>query len=254
MTSRKTNDTVQGEDGGDVFRFQFRKTRLCVFHMEGRCRYGTNCGFAHSSSEMEMAPDLTKTSLCEKWHLGECYAGVACKFAHGIQDLRTTPQFARARQDKKQKAAKQDVGKHGIPKANAHAPKPTLDERFDWKMIESFRALKAKSQTEDMSFGLWEEGIGNSSQIAPPVLAPPSPWVKDNPMKVKFEQSLNDAIQGSNPYPESSIPVPQKLVRKFAQPYEPEAASTTGGSNSDDRSSHSQSPRAFETSYLSLRL
>lgn len=67
----------------------FRKTKMCTFYQEARCRYGDSCAFAHGHVEVEVLPDLTKTSLCLSWKAGTCHLSAAnCRFAHGKKDLR----------------------------------------------------------------------------------------------------------------------------------------------------------------------
>jgi hypothetical protein len=68
------------------------KTKLCSFFQQGRCRYGRNCGFAHSQAEIESQPDLSKTSLCLAWIAGTCrQPSGKCRFAHGKHELRVLP-------------------------------------------------------------------------------------------------------------------------------------------------------------------
>jgi len=76
---------------GGLFRQQFRKTRLCRYHMEGCCWNGGACRFAHSDSELQGGPDLTKTSVCTAWMAGSCpFEARDCPFAHGSKELRCT--------------------------------------------------------------------------------------------------------------------------------------------------------------------
>lgn len=81
----------------DLFRSQFKKTQLCSFYREGRCRYSDSmCSFSHGDAEV--APDLTKTSLCQRWRQGTCpFSANTCRFAHGKHELRVTPLFTRRR-------------------------------------------------------------------------------------------------------------------------------------------------------------
>lgn len=76
----------------DLIRPKLRKTKLCSFFQEGRCRRGDACGFAHSMDELEVTPDLTKTSICLAWKEGVCpNSSTTCRFAHGKHDLRMLP-------------------------------------------------------------------------------------------------------------------------------------------------------------------
>jgi hypothetical protein len=76
----------------DLIRPKLRKTKLCSFFQEGRCRRGDACGFAHSMDELEVTPNLTKTSICLAWKEGVCpNSSTTCRFAHGKHDLRMLP-------------------------------------------------------------------------------------------------------------------------------------------------------------------
>lgn len=71
---------------------QFFKTKMCRFHENKRCRYGSTCPFAHSASELEEQPDLSKTSLCRSWQWHRCsLSSEECPFAHGKEELREAP-------------------------------------------------------------------------------------------------------------------------------------------------------------------
>jgi len=69
-----------------------QKTRLCVYNLEGKCGYGSNCSFAHSSNEIRGVPNLAKTQLCTKFAEGKC-SDENCTYAHGQEDLRDSPNF-----------------------------------------------------------------------------------------------------------------------------------------------------------------
>jgi len=69
-----------------------QKTKLCVYHLEGKCGYGSSCTFAHYVSEVKTGPDLTKTQLCAKFAEGTC-ANKNCTYAHGEAELRDPPNF-----------------------------------------------------------------------------------------------------------------------------------------------------------------
>lgn len=71
-----------------------QKTRLCVYHLEGKCGYGTNCAFAHTSNEIRGVPDLRKTQLCAKFMEGKCN-DENCTFAHGEEELKDSPNYKR---------------------------------------------------------------------------------------------------------------------------------------------------------------
>merc|ERR1719408_573620 len=65
-----------------------RKTRFCMYHLQGACQFGSECSFAHSLAEMHQTPDLRKTQLCKAFVGGMCN-DATCMFAHGDQELRS---------------------------------------------------------------------------------------------------------------------------------------------------------------------
>uniref|UniRef100_A0A7S1L2U9 C3H1-type domain-containing protein n=1 Tax=Alexandrium catenella TaxID=2925 RepID=A0A7S1L2U9_ALECA len=85
-----------GDDGGGSrsrapsdWSKQMLKTKLCDFHKDGRCKYGSACAFAHNEEELKNMPDLRKTRICRAFSQGKCH-DTDCKFAHGNEELRTT--------------------------------------------------------------------------------------------------------------------------------------------------------------------
>jgi len=78
-----------GDRARSVLSGQMQKTKLCDFHREGRCRYGSGCAFAHSEEELKTLPDLRKTRICRAFTQGKC-RDPDCKFAHGQEELRQT--------------------------------------------------------------------------------------------------------------------------------------------------------------------
>lgn len=78
------------------FRAQLRKTELCRHKLNGKCRAGQACPFAHGEQELEARPDLSKTSLCKAWLDGHCPKEAEhCAYAHGAWELRTTEAFSK---------------------------------------------------------------------------------------------------------------------------------------------------------------
>lgn len=69
-----------------------RKTKLCVYALQGKCTLGSNCSFAHDAVEVQDAPNLFKTQLCDAFTKGEC-SNENCSFAHGEEELRVSPNF-----------------------------------------------------------------------------------------------------------------------------------------------------------------
>lgn len=75
--------------GARHVREQFRKTRMCMFHLKKKCALGADCPFAHDQKELQAAPDLFKTKLCCNFFRKKC-ADPMCRFAHGYKELRST--------------------------------------------------------------------------------------------------------------------------------------------------------------------
>eukprot|EP00928_Gymnodinium_smaydae_P086452 TRINITY_DN7057_c0_g1_i1.p1 TRINITY_DN7057_c0_g1~~TRINITY_DN7057_c0_g1_i1.p1 ORF type:complete len:215 (-),score=47.85 TRINITY_DN7057_c0_g1_i1:385-1029(-) len=69
---------------------QLQKTKLCSFHVKGKCAFGTTCTFAHDPVEVRGMPNLSKTKICTKWRRNACF-NKNCKYAHGFEELRNTP-------------------------------------------------------------------------------------------------------------------------------------------------------------------
>jgi len=96
-TTKAPPPTPQNSEGKEarsarahaVLPSQMQKTKLCDFHKEGRCKYGTDCAFAHDESELRSMPDLRKTRVCRAFTQGNCN-DTNCKFAHGSDELRAT--------------------------------------------------------------------------------------------------------------------------------------------------------------------
>ena len=72
------------------------KTTLCQFYLQGPCKNGDTCAFAHGTSELrhpsgKAVKDLeqkTKTKLCDRFlQFGNCNFGAQCSFAHGVREL-----------------------------------------------------------------------------------------------------------------------------------------------------------------------
>jgi len=69
-----------------------QKTKMCVYHVQGKCGYGSDCQFAHCLSEIRKAPNLAKTQLCTAFMSGSC-TKASCTYAHGEAELAQPPNF-----------------------------------------------------------------------------------------------------------------------------------------------------------------
>ncbi len=78
------------------------KTTLCQFYLQGPCKNGESCNYAHGTSELrtptgKVVKDVEermagekkiKTRLCEKFlAYGHCPFGDGCTYAHGVREL-----------------------------------------------------------------------------------------------------------------------------------------------------------------------
>mmetsp|Transcript_29986 Transcript_29986/g.95733 ORF Transcript_29986/g.95733 Transcript_29986/m.95733 type:complete len:419 (-) Transcript_29986:387-1643(-) len=109
---------------------KFHKTKLCKFHMSGRCRKRGGCDFAHSPEEMQPLPDLFCTKLCPMLLSGgECHES-ACSFAHseaelrrvGLKDMEPERRAQHFTSERPQLPAPQDRGAQGGQVASATSP------------------------------------------------------------------------------------------------------------------------------------
>eukprot|EP01053_Blabericola_migrator_P000370 Blabericola_migrator_1__369@NODE_1092_length_5463_cov_333_784470_g747_i0_p1_GENE_NODE_1092_length_5463_cov_333_784470_g747_i0NODE_1092_length_5463_cov_333_784470_g747_i0_p1_ORF_typecomplete_len553_score81_83zfCCCH/PF00642_24/0_00022zfCCCH/PF00642_24/0_8zfCCCH/PF00642_24/4_8e08zfCCCH_3/PF15663_5/0_0011zfCCCH_3/PF15663_5/0_0023Torus/PF16131_5/0_039Torus/PF16131_5/2_4e03Torus/PF16131_5/0_0022zfCCCH_4/PF18044_1/3_7zfCCCH_4/PF18044_1/1_5e02zfCCCH_4/PF18044_1/4_7e02zfCCCH_4/PF18044_1/0_00056zf_CCCH_4/ len=76
---------------------QYKKTKLCPWHREGKCFMGASCNYAHSQKELRPKPDLSKTKLCPELAKGNKCTHAGCRFAHHFVELRATDAFYKTR-------------------------------------------------------------------------------------------------------------------------------------------------------------
>eukprot|EP00930_Biecheleria_cincta_P035517 TRINITY_DN24428_c0_g2_i1.p1 TRINITY_DN24428_c0_g2~~TRINITY_DN24428_c0_g2_i1.p1 ORF type:complete len:316 (+),score=47.68 TRINITY_DN24428_c0_g2_i1:79-1026(+) len=70
-------------------RFFCARTRLCKFHLAGKCLRGEDCNFAHSETDLLPTPSFEKTVICKQFaNNGTCRAGADCSYAHSKEELR----------------------------------------------------------------------------------------------------------------------------------------------------------------------
>eukprot|EP00397_Hematodinium_sp_SG-2012_P051482 GEMP01060352.1.p1 GENE.GEMP01060352.1~~GEMP01060352.1.p1 ORF type:complete len:265 (+),score=59.08 GEMP01060352.1:95-889(+) len=107
------------------------RTKLCAFHLEGKCKRGEDCSFAHEEKDMNLVPDLGKTSLCLRLlKCGWCPNGDACHFAHAEAEVLRAKQLRENQQSDARRANQQvfekessnarDDGKKKLGRAAAH--------------------------------------------------------------------------------------------------------------------------------------
>eukprot|EP01054_Gregarina_sp_Poly1_P000972 Gregarina_sp_Poly_1__971@NODE_1236_length_4689_cov_699_025314_g842_i0_p1_GENE_NODE_1236_length_4689_cov_699_025314_g842_i0NODE_1236_length_4689_cov_699_025314_g842_i0_p1_ORF_typecomplete_len563_score76_69zfCCCH/PF00642_24/0_0012zfCCCH/PF00642_24/0_25zfCCCH/PF00642_24/1_9e07zfCCCH_3/PF15663_5/0_0013zfCCCH_3/PF15663_5/0_00095Torus/PF16131_5/0_027Torus/PF16131_5/8_4e02Torus/PF16131_5/0_24zfCCCH_4/PF18044_1/34zfCCCH_4/PF18044_1/13zfCCCH_4/PF18044_1/0_0019zf_CCCH_4/PF18345_1/1_2e02zf_CCCH_4/PF18345_1 len=76
---------------------QYKKTKLCPWHRDGKCFMGSACNYAHSREELRPKPDLSKTKLCPELAKGKQCTHGGCRFAHDFVELRATSAFFKTR-------------------------------------------------------------------------------------------------------------------------------------------------------------
>lgn len=76
---------------------QYKKTKLCPWHRDGKCFMGAACNYAHSREELRPKPDLSKTKLCPELAKGRQCTHEGCRFAHDFVELRATSAFFKTR-------------------------------------------------------------------------------------------------------------------------------------------------------------
>jgi len=68
------------------------KTKMCAFHIEGRCSRGVQCMFAHDAAELQPLPDLSFTKICPRLLQHKVCEVRGCKYAHDASQLKSTMQ------------------------------------------------------------------------------------------------------------------------------------------------------------------
>jgi hypothetical protein len=131
---------------------RFAKTKICKFHLQGKCAKGSNCSFAHGGDEMEHAPDLYRTQLCMAlMKTGKCKDSETCKYAHTREQLRALPQGVTLPEKPGPDTAKGQYMPQRVPRNKENNGKSNSDRH-------------AAQQTPQ-------------TRVPPPPATPPSMWV-----------------------------------------------------------------------------
>lgn len=70
---------------------------MCKYFLENACRKGDSCSHAHSESELQQKPVLSKTRMCKQiLRSGNCN-DPDCAFAHEIEELTAANAFFRTK-------------------------------------------------------------------------------------------------------------------------------------------------------------
>jgi len=70
----------------NAMKRQLFKTKVCRHFLTGKCKYSSNCTFAHSKTDLKLPPDFRKSRLCQK---GNCN-DPSCQYAHSSSEIRNT--------------------------------------------------------------------------------------------------------------------------------------------------------------------
>lgn len=71
-----------------AFETQLQKTKLCTYHLKGRCKHSTACRFAHGTEELVVPPNLHKTKMCPMVLANKQCKNHECTFAHHERELK----------------------------------------------------------------------------------------------------------------------------------------------------------------------
>lgn len=101
----------------------FKKTKMCKFHVVGKCTKGECCPFAHNVGELNDLPDLRCTKLCKNLlKHGECTIS-GCSYAHNKKELRANVEISSRSKAKPHHSSERTGGCALLSKCNT-APIP----------------------------------------------------------------------------------------------------------------------------------
>mmetsp|Transcript_81612 Transcript_81612/g.257386 ORF Transcript_81612/g.257386 Transcript_81612/m.257386 type:complete len:384 (-) Transcript_81612:205-1356(-) len=105
----------------------FHKTKMCKFHLMGKCARSAGCLFAHGDEELQPMPNFHRTRMCpDLCETGRCDKGFACTYAHSTKELRTrTGKKASKACGERPRAAPVTAGR-AAPAVPADVPPPPL--------------------------------------------------------------------------------------------------------------------------------
>lgn len=147
---------------------QLRKTKFCVFHLQGVCQYGKTCAFAHDLRELQGTPDLRKTKFCKNVN-GVCQVP-DCAFAHSEEELRSMDSFY----------------------------KKTMCMWYKKGRCRNGRQCRFAHGIEELRSSGSQSSSSQSGQAGEP---PPAPWPRDRSIDAPSYQQFGSSSSSSGPRP-----------------------------------------------------
>lgn len=82
-------DTIISKTQGDIndFKAKWKTERCHYWEMDGKCKFGEKCAFAHGDKDLNnrIKPNKYKTKQCKQFfEFGYCPYGTRCQFSHQI--------------------------------------------------------------------------------------------------------------------------------------------------------------------------
>ena len=139
-----------------------QKTKLCIYNAQGACGLGGRCPFAHTVSEMRVAPNLAKTQLCTKFMNGSCW-NENCTYAHGEAELVAPPNYKKKMCHWHQKGQCRNGAKCGF----AHSISDLAPGSPELEAFEAEQAMKASPWHATKPMKQRREDDGDASTVAP---------------------------------------------------------------------------------------
>jgi hypothetical protein len=175
------------------------KTKLCFNYFRHRCT-DPDCKFAHGYHELRGTDGVYKTEMCRWWMEGVCKAGDACRYAHGERELR----IPETRKDEIEEiselpenfndGAVLQVKGTFVELASADSEEPLLrrlrrsfSEGDVWDLIKGVDSDSETTAPDDSSKSSDSDAESTSDSV-PSI--PPGCWAQDEPVVVEQRTTL----------------------------------------------------------------
>jgi hypothetical protein len=172
---------------------QLHKTRMCAYWAKGTCNHGDDCAFAHTESEIQVMPNLSKTRMCEAFQQGKC-TDSNCTFAHNEEELRPTELFHKTQMCKWAKTGKCRNGPkcrfaHSRNELKKLDTPDNMSEIFpDDSVSDVSTVAKTKKKNESVEEPM-KVMFPSGGKINPVPLAPPPGLVAEPQQNIEFLQA-----------------------------------------------------------------